>query len=271
MPQVQGVHHVALTVTDLVRSVEWYTRVFGANKLAEMELFEGHPIVLNALGPVLVGLHRDKRVNAGDRFDEFRIGLDHLSFHANNRAEVEAWASKLDELGIEHAPIADEAYGHVLVFRDPDNIQLEVMAPPDEERGPAQDDAPMVRGVSHVALTVSDAGASADWYRRVFGLGDAIASMQEEEFAFQMFLVGENALALSSKRATPSGDRFTEFRSGLDHLGYGCGGRAEVEEWATHLDGLGIEHSGVMDAGYGFVLVFRDPDNVQLEIFGNPG
>lgn len=28
------------------------------------------------------------------------------------------------------SPIADEAYGSVLVFRDPDNIQLELFAPP---------------------------------------------------------------------------------------------------------------------------------------------
>ncbi len=28
------------------------------------------------------------------------------------------------------SPIADEPYGSVLVFRDPDNIQLELFAPP---------------------------------------------------------------------------------------------------------------------------------------------
>jgi catechol 2,3-dioxygenase-like lactoylglutathione lyase family enzyme len=159
----------------------------------------------------------------------------------------------------------------VLVFRDPDNIQLEFMAPPDAERGPAPDDAPSVRGVSHVAMTVADAGSSADWYRRVFGVGDPIASMHEEQFAFEMLLVGGNALGLSSKKATAAGDRFTEFRCGLDHIAWGVGARAEVDEWAKHLDGLGVEHSGVMEAGYGFVLVFRDPDNVQLELFGNPG
>jgi hypothetical protein len=33
------------------------------------------------------------------------------------------------------SPIADEPYGSVLVFRDPDNIQLELFSPPPETHG----------------------------------------------------------------------------------------------------------------------------------------
>jgi hypothetical protein len=31
-----------------------------------------------------------------------------------------------------------------------------------------------------------------------------------------------------------------------------------------------VENSGVTDAPYGHVLVFRDPDNIQLEFFAMP-
>lgn len=130
MAEVQGMHHVALTVSDLARSTEWYERVLGANRIAEMELFSGHPIQLVAVGPVVLGLHRDERVPAADRFDEFRCGLDHIGFGCANRAELEEWQKKFDELGVAHSGITDAPYGHVLVFRDPDNIQLELFASP---------------------------------------------------------------------------------------------------------------------------------------------
>jgi glyoxylase I family protein len=268
MPAITGVSHVILAVCDLARSAEWYERTLGAQKLMEMELFPGHNIVLYLAGPLLVGIHHDERHDPDDRFDEFRVGLDHVSFLAQNRAEVEAWASKLDGLGVEHSPIADEPYGHVLVFRDPDNIQLEFMAQPDTERGPAPDDAPAVRGLSHIGLTVTDVDRSAEWYKRVLGLGDSVVSMREASFAFELFGVADTfGLGIASNAATPDGDRFSEFRCGLDHLAFGCADRAEVDSWAAHLDEIGVEHSPIQDAPYGRVLVFRDPDNIQLELF----
>lgn len=60
-----------------------------------------------------------------------RTGLDHVGLAVASRAELEGWQRHLAELGVSHSPIADRPYGSVLVFRDPDNIQLELFAPPD--------------------------------------------------------------------------------------------------------------------------------------------
>jgi catechol-2,3-dioxygenase len=60
---------------------------------------------------------------------------------------------------------------------------------------------------------------------------------------------------------------FSEFRVGLDHLALAVDTRDELVTWAEHLDGLGEPHSGISDHPYGSVLVFRDPDNIQLELF----
>ena len=59
-----------------------------------------------------------------------RVGLDHVSFGCETRADLEKWAAKLDELGIDHGGIKDAAYGSGLSFRDPDGIALEFFAPP---------------------------------------------------------------------------------------------------------------------------------------------
>jgi hypothetical protein len=37
-----------------------------------------------------------------------------------------------------------------------------------------------------------------------------------------------------------------------------------------HLDELGVPHSGIIDTGYGSTVVFRDPDNFQLELYVHP-
>ncbi|MGY5058481.1 hypothetical protein ACWDFR_31210 [Streptomyces sp. 900105755] len=54
-----------------------------------------------------------------------------MSFQVSARAELESWMTWLDDLGIEHTPIRDEKEPFVdstVVFGDPDNIQLELVA-----------------------------------------------------------------------------------------------------------------------------------------------
>ena len=68
--------------------------------------------------------------HGSDPFDERQPGLDHVAFACANRAELEQWESKLNELGIENGGIVDAPYGSGLSFRDPDNIALEFFAPP---------------------------------------------------------------------------------------------------------------------------------------------
>lgn len=60
---------------------------------------------------------------------------------------------------------------------------------------------------------------------------------------------------------------FSEQRVGLDHLAFAVADRAELENWITHLDEHGVEHSGIISAHFGDTVVFRDPDHIQLELF----
>jgi len=130
MPETEGVSHTALTVTDLDASVAWYTRVFDATVLWEEHDDPAHEFVLVFAPPIAIGLHRHKATPAGDVFAESRVGLDHISWQVPDRSALDEWATRLDELDIAHSPITDAPYGTVLVFRDPDNIQLEFFALP---------------------------------------------------------------------------------------------------------------------------------------------
>jgi glyoxylase I family protein len=82
--------------------------------------------------PSRVGL-TEQRAGSKDVFDETRIGLDHLSFGVTDRAELDVWVARLEAARAEYSriAIANSIPGAaVVVFRDPDNIQLEIFFDP---------------------------------------------------------------------------------------------------------------------------------------------
>lgn len=133
------IHHLRLTVTDINRSREFYTSLLGfdvavdsppdddpAAEAAKTVLWGGCVMVR---GNLLLGLR--PVAPKGDRFDEDRVGLDHLSFNVASRDELDRAVTLFDQKGIPHGEIKPLAgFGiFVLPFRDPDNIQIELTAP----------------------------------------------------------------------------------------------------------------------------------------------
>ena len=121
--------HVAVTVTDLEVSQAWYSMVFGVEPVLDEDTGPFRHIVF-PMGSTLLGLHGFPDLVSNDDFDERRPGLDHIAFGCASRDELVAWASRLDELGVSHGGVVDAGYGSGLSFRDPDNIALELFAPP---------------------------------------------------------------------------------------------------------------------------------------------
>jgi glyoxylase I family protein len=128
-PTIPSITHVAVTVTDLEASEAWYTRVLGVAPVLDEDTGPFRHIVYS-VGGTLLGLHGFPDLHSSERFDERRPGLDHVAFGCASRDELVAWAARLDDLGIEHGDIVDAGYGSGLSFRDPDNIALELFAPP---------------------------------------------------------------------------------------------------------------------------------------------
>lgn len=131
-PALAGFHHVDLTVSDVEASETWYARVLGFQRifLEKHATGPGYAVLMLRPGTHLhLGLsHHDS--NHGERFDETRTGLDHVSFAVATREELDAWAAHLTEQNVPHSGITERAepMPHaVLVLRDPDNIQLEMI------------------------------------------------------------------------------------------------------------------------------------------------
>lgn len=132
-----GFAHVRLTVTEIHRSRSFYEQVFGLAVAFEVPP-DADPQTREQLGFLYGGViyHFGSGLLLGlrpvapdaDRFDENRVGLDHLSFAVADRRALEAAAAHLDELGVAHEQIKDVGAGAILEFRDPDNIALEFYA-----------------------------------------------------------------------------------------------------------------------------------------------
>jgi hypothetical protein len=74
-------------------------------------------------------------------------------------------------------------------------------------------------------------------------------------------------LGLRQYHGHPDGP-FDEFRTGLDHLAFGVSDRTELELWETELGRRGdIPFTPIADTSIGSVIVLRDPDNIQLELW----
>jgi len=137
--ELGSIHHLRLTVTDIARSREFYTSLLGfdvavaAPESDDPKSDPSYPVlwggVVMAKGNYLLGL----RPVAGraDRFDEDRVGLDHLSFSVESRAALNEAINLLDQRGVPHGEVRElTSFGIcVLPFRDPDNIQLELTSP----------------------------------------------------------------------------------------------------------------------------------------------
>jgi len=129
MPQISGYHHVSLTVADIDNSAGWYGQVLGFRKFTDFERDGFRKIRLLDPASGAVSGFTDHRARAsGGAFSEFRTGLDHLAFSVADRAALEAWKARFGQLGVDHTEIKPSAMGDVIIFRDPDNIQLEVYA-----------------------------------------------------------------------------------------------------------------------------------------------
>lgn len=125
-----GLSHVILTVSDAERSRAFYGDLLGF----ETRVIEPGPSgrFMFRTGGVGVFCYTHAQTTPGDRFSEFRVGLDHLAFAAPSVEALEALAAKLLAAGVETRGV--ERFGEraipYVAFRDPDHIQLEYWLSP---------------------------------------------------------------------------------------------------------------------------------------------
>ena len=125
--------------------------------------------------------------------------------------------------------------------------------------------APRIEGFGHIDLTVTEGERSVRWWTEVLGFKLVV---EVENPGFRVWGIVHQSgvyVGLMTHEGAIS-DRFDERVVGLDHLALNVGDRSTLEEWAKHLDRLGVGHSGIKEENGGPLITLRDPDNIQLEL-----
>jgi len=132
-----------------------------------------------------------------------------------------------------------------------------------------------VSGYAHVRITVSDIVRSRTFYDELFGFpiahelpADADAETREQLWFLFGGVIYQLPHGLFGLRPVgPEGDFFDENRVGLDHVSFAVPSRADLDAAAAKLDAMGVAHNGVKRIDNGWILEFRDPDGIALELF----
>lgn len=127
-PKTTGIHHLALRSTDLARARAFYGGTLGwpiVIETAELFVALAGATAIAVRGPAT-------GTPDGDRFNPFRVGLDHVALACGQEAELERVAAALDAArvpssGLKFDTLLQRRY---VAFKDPDGIAWEFyMAP----------------------------------------------------------------------------------------------------------------------------------------------
>ena len=122
--ETPGLNHIIMTIKDVKTSQAFY------GDLLEFEVEAIADGFFLRTGGVTIFFFPSTRPIPNDRFNEFRIGLDHLSFTAPSEDALESLAERLLAAGVETKGVETYHTGNRYVaFRDPDHIQLEYWLP----------------------------------------------------------------------------------------------------------------------------------------------
>lgn len=125
-----------------------------------------------------------------------------------------------------------------------------------------------IKGYHHVSLSVTHLSKSSEWYRGVFGL-DIDAEIEGESFRRIRLRAPESGLTLTLTAHHEVKEVFSERRPGLDHVCFELSDGHEISALKRRFEQLGVSHSDIKTAASGSAIIsLRDPDNIQLEVFG---
>jgi glyoxylase I family protein len=130
-----SISHIALTVSDLNRSVEFYDKIFKFMGYMPIEVPETAQRAMNTqvrswVGPgYSISIRPSKGEFAHRAHDRNAPGFNHMAFYAEDRSDIEAMHRLLKEMGVEILdPPAQYPYspGYFAVyFADPDGLKFE--------------------------------------------------------------------------------------------------------------------------------------------------
>jgi catechol 2,3-dioxygenase-like lactoylglutathione lyase family enzyme len=269
-PLVTGVDSIAMTVSDLDRSIEFYTKVLPFENAGEHEVAgEAYEHLFGVFGVRM----RTARLRLGDEYLE----LTEYLAPAGRPAPADA---RSNDRWFQHVAIIvsdmDKAYAHLrsykvrhaspgpqrlpdwnknaggiraFYFRDPDGHALEVLEFPDGKGDPKwhRTTDRLFLGIDHTAIVISDTDASLRFYRDTLGMrvaGESENYGPEQERLNNVF--GARLRITAMRAAAGPGIEFLEYLAPRDGRPYPADARAnDLIHWHTRLSGSSAEDAAL--------------------------
>jgi glyoxylase I family protein len=126
---------------------------------------------------------------------------------------------------------------------------------------------PVFSGVSHISFSVRDAEASAQWWARLLDLTEIDRVHGDGWRGILLLHTPSRTIIEFQQHDSNGGETFDPRRTGFDHMGFKVDKRSDLDDWLARFEQLGVTHSPIADREYGGVLTFKDPDDIQFEMF----
>lgn len=277
---VQKVGPVGMTVSDMDRSIEFYSNVLSFQKISDVEI-EGEDF--ERLQGVFGVRMRVVRMQLGDEFIELTEYLapkgrpvpvdsrsndrwfQHIAIITSDMEKAYAW---LRRHKVEHAstgpqrlPDWNKNAGGIkaFYFKDPDKHALEILQfPPDKGSARWQNKEKLFLGIDHTAIVVHNTDASLQFYRDVLGLEIAGTSENygtEQEHLNNVFGARLRITGLRAMGGGP-GIEFLEYLAPRDGRPFPADGRAnDLFHWQTSLSigSVDLAAQNLLNGKYVFV------------------
>ena len=285
---VQKVGPVGMTVSDMDRSIEFYSTVLSFQKVSDVEV-EGEDF--ERLQGVFGVRMRVVRMQLGDEFIELTEYLtpkgrpvpvdsrsndrwfQHIAIITSDMDKAYAW---LRQHKVEHAstgpqrlPDWNKNAGGIkaFYFKDPDKHALEILQfPPDKGAARWQNKEKLFLGIDHTAIVVHNTEASLQFYRDILGLEIAGTSENygtEQEHLNNVFGARLRITGLRAMGGGP-GIEFLEYLAPRDGRPFPADGRAnDLFHWQTSLliGSVDLAAQNLLNGKY----VFVSPGTVSLK------
>jgi catechol 2,3-dioxygenase-like lactoylglutathione lyase family enzyme len=301
-PVVRGVDSIGLTVSDLDRSVEFYSQVLHFRKVSETEV-EGESYEhLEGVFGLRMRLARMQLGTESIELAEFLAPrgkpapvdarsndrwFQHVAIIVSDMDRAYQW---LREHKVQHAspgpqllPAWNRNAGGIraFYFRDPDGHPLEILwFPPD--KGAAKWHAPtseLFLGIDHTAIVISDTETSLRFYRDRLGMdvaGESENYGPEQERLNNVF--GARLRITALRAASGPGIEFLEYLAPRDGRPYPPEEKAnDLIHWQTRFLGISADEAAQTlrntaielpdgKAGFRKAVMLRDPDGHAIQI-----
>jgi catechol 2,3-dioxygenase-like lactoylglutathione lyase family enzyme len=129
---VAGLDHVAITVADVLATLDWYARVLGATPMLRDEFVAGSvPIAMLQVGASRLSVHPAAKP-AAPHAERPTAGSADLCFRWSGPITAAADTLAAAGIDVEEGPVprpaADGVRGSSVYFRDPDGNLLELLS-----------------------------------------------------------------------------------------------------------------------------------------------